>query len=64
MNIKLAFVMLMLLSALALSGCAWYGGYGDYPYYYDDGYGYGRFYFHHDHDRGFDHFGHGDRDHH
>lgn len=60
MNIKIVLIALVLLSALALSGCLGYYatyGYYDYPYYYDYyGYPSGHFYFHHDHDN----FHHGD----
>jgi hypothetical protein len=61
MNTKLTLTVLMLLFALALSGCVGYASYGysDYPYYYDYGYyPYGYLSFHHDFD-GFHHFRHG-----
>jgi len=58
MNAKLMLTVLMLLFALALSGCVEYATYGypDYPYYYGyEYYPYGYFSFHRD----FDHFHHG-----
>lgn len=73
MNIKIVLIALMLLSALALSGCVgYYAAYGnyDYPYYYDYyGYPSGHFFFHHvhhdfHHDHGFHHGDHEGRGHH
>jgi hypothetical protein len=66
MKRKILFFMAMVLAALTLYGCAYYGGgYG----YYDNGYGYygtypygrgvDRYHFDHDRDRGNGH----DRDH-
>lgn len=53
MNIRMVLAAIMLLSALAFSGCAGYAvyEYPDYPYYYDNSYyPYGYFSFHHDFD--------------